>query len=144
MINLPSLLIIRLERHVRNQHGLETAIDMSIDNDNILNELLSTLKNEQRAPVELDYYCLDLLNNNEYKDLQREFYLMLDYIRFIGSELYRNLKMHGAYVDGLLLYKYVGTRGDALFLQRQDVFFDKIKQELARDNLYSHALLRYS
>lgn len=132
---LPGLFLLELEglSHSLKLYEDTVGTGIELDTGDLLLQLVDCMQSEETALDEVDYYCLTLVSEHCNGDLYYEFEKMLEFILYLGKAMYAALQKHRAYRAGVLPYTYRSRHGQALCLQREDLFYDQLSRELGQD-----------
>lgn len=126
----PALLVLGLDGFHHNLELLQEAMDCQMDSTALIGELIKSLRKREEALMELEYYCLGLLEDHQYGFLPFQFNPLTDYVHFVGKQIYQGLLENEAYCDGELPYELQRVRLNGLYLQRRDLFQREVQQDL--------------
>ncbi len=128
---MPSVLIIGVDGYEHLLSVLQEHMDEPVKPKKIIQELMGALAQKDNALQELEYHCLGLLEENSMGHMYHWFEPMVKYIDHVGREIYRNLVLHGAYLNGHLPYELHRIRPSGIYFQRKDLFQQEVTKELS-------------
>jgi hypothetical protein len=139
----PARMLLDLDNYRLKIADLEHEIGASINQDELLSQLMDSLQYDATAEIEVEYLYLDLVDKHCYGALYYEFERVLEFMMHLSKELLDTLRYNRLYSSGELLYAYQGMHADGVLLQRKDLHHAQLNQELSDVNCFPSAGLHY-
>lgn len=115
---------------------LEYETGLYINDDETLTAITNCIEKEDQAKLELEYYCLNLVDKHCYGGIYRELELFLDFLIHYGNDLFNKVKCIGLYNNGVFPYSYRNRRYNSIQFIRKDVLYQQIRNEIIQDGKY--------
>lgn len=112
---------------------LEYETGLQVNDSEVLNAITNCIQIEENAKLELEYYCLHLVDKHCYGGIYTELELFLSFLIEYGNELLNKIKCIGLYHNGVFPYSYESRRHNSLRFIRRDVLYQQLKNELKED-----------
>lgn len=128
--SLPVILVIEIPSFTTDVWQLEHETGLQINEDNTLSEITNCIQSEDKANLELEYYCINLVGEHCSGTVYEEFNSIMHFLVDFGNLLIKQLKDLGAYTNGVFPYMFIKVRNNSIWFIRKDVFYNEIQKEL--------------
>lgn len=117
--DIPRFVIVKVSGFTKSIYEIEKDTGLILDTSDILKEIVDCLKDRITATVELEMYCLSLMDKQCHSDIEDEVKQIIQLFIETGKLIYSELLEHGLYNGNTLDFIYNNSVMDNI------VFIDK-------------------
>jgi hypothetical protein len=142
--NYPNIVIIYIEEQNNKVVTLEQELGVDVDSFQTLCDLVEAVADLDASSLNVDYYCLSILQEADEKHILQKHKLnyILNFIKYRANLLKELFQSHQMYYKNKLMYTYIGSSHNKMFLKRKDLFYKELQNELQQQQLISAAYSR--
>lgn len=129
-LNLPRLVNLRVTGFTKSIYEVEKDTGLILDTHEILKEIVECLKDRITAQVELEMYCLSLMDKQCHAGVEGETKQIIALFVETGNVIYRELIEHGLYKDNSLEFIYSNCIMDNLVFVEKSSVIKALNEEL--------------
>lgn len=130
---MPGYVVIPVDGLRFHEDLLDEQMDEPVYVKEIISGLMPSLQVMDLAEMELDYHCLHLMEESAQGRMYHWYEPVVDYVKYVGGQIFRGLRDNGAYLNGVLPYRLWRVCGSCLYFQRTDLFAQEVNKELRND-----------
>lgn len=120
--NLPRYVNVSVSGFRKSVYELEKETGLILDEDDILKEITTCIKDKMCALVELDLYCLSLMEQQCHSDRDDEVKQIIQLFLDTGKQVYQECVDHGLYNGNTLGVVYCNSIMDNLvFIEKRSM-----------------------
>ena len=112
--HVPRLINVRVTGFTKSVYELEKDTGLILDTSDILKEIVDCLKDRVTATVELEMYCLSMMEKQCHSGIEDEIKQIIKLFVQTGNTVYQELVEHGLYKDNRLDFLYSNSIMDNL------------------------------
>lgn len=112
--HVPRLVNVRVSGFTKSVYEIEMDTGLILDRADILKEIVDCLKDRMTARVELEMYCLSMMEKQCHSGIEDEIKQIINLFVSTGNLIYNELIEHGLYKDDKLGFQYSNSIMDNL------------------------------
>lgn len=121
-INVPRFVNLRVSGFTKSVYELEKDTGLILDTSDILKEIVDCLKDRVTATVELELYCLSMMDTRCHSGIEDEVKQIIQLFIETGKLIYSECVEHGLYTGDELGFDYSNSVMDNLvFIDRRSL-----------------------
>lgn len=128
--NLPRLVNVRVSGFTKSVCEIEWETGLILDTSDILKEIVDCLKDRVTATVELEMYCLSMMEKQCHSGIEDEVRRIIDLFIGTGKIIYQELIEHGLYKNDRLDFLYSNSIMDNLIFVERSSMIRTLNEEL--------------
>lgn len=125
---------LRVDGFTNSVYELEKDTGLIMDTFDILKEIVDCLKDRNTATVELEMYCLSMMDKQCHSGIEDEVRQIIKLFISTGRLMYEQLLEHGLYRDDSLAYVFGNCVMDNVMFVDKTAVLESAKNELNRGN----------
>lgn len=125
---------LRVEGFTKSVYELEKDTGLIMDTFDIIKEITDCLKDKNTATVELEMYCLSIMDKQCHSGIEDEVRQIIKLFVDTGKRMYEQLLEHGLYKNDALVYVFGNCIMDNVMLVDKAAMLQNVKDELSARN----------
>ena len=128
-VNVPRLINVRVSGFTKSVSEIEWETGLILDTGDILKEIVDCLKDRVTATVELEMYCLSMMDKQCHSGIEDEVRRIIDLFISTGKTIYQELNEHGLYRGDKLDFLYSNSIMDNLIFVERSSMIRSLNEE---------------
>lgn len=128
-VNVPRLINVRVSGFTKSVSEIEWETGLILDTGDILKEIVDCLKDRMTATVELEMYCLSMMDKQCHSGIEDEVRRIIDLFISTGKTIYQELNEHGLYRGDKLDFLYSNSIMDNLIFVERSSMIRSLNEE---------------
>lgn len=139
--NVPRLVNVRVSGFTESVYEIEWETGLILDTGEILKEIVDCLKDRMAATVELEMYCLSMMDKQCHSGIEDEVRRIIDLFINTGKTIYQELNEHGLYKGNKLDFLYSNSIKDNLIFVERSSMIRSLNEEFNNNQHQIHRLI---
>ena len=141
-VNVPRLINVRVGGFTKSVSEIEWETGLILDTGDILKEIVDCLKDRVTATVELEMYCLSMMDKQCHSGIEDEVRRIIDLFISTGKTIYQELNEHGLYRGDKLDFLYSNSIMDNLIFVERSSMIRSLNEEFNNKQYRSTQLIQ--
>lgn len=141
-VNVPRLINVRVSGFTKSVSEIEWETGLILDTGDILKEIVDCLKDRVTATVELEMYCLSMMDKQCHSGIEDEVRRIIDLFISTGKTIYQELNEHGLYRGDKLDFLYSNSIMDNLIFVERSSMIRSLNEEFNNKQYRSTQLIQ--
>lgn len=141
-VNVPRLINVRVSGFTKSVSEIEWETGLILDTGDILKEIVDCLKDRVTATVELEMYCLSMMDKQCHSGIEEEVRRIIDLFISTGKTIYQELNEHGLYRGDRLDFLYSNSIMDNLIFVERSSMIRSLNEEFNNKQYRSTQLIQ--
>lgn len=141
-VSVPRLINVRVSGFTKSVSEIEWETGLILDTGDILKEIVDCLKDRMTATVELEMYCLSMMDKQCHSGIEDEVRRIIDLFIGTGKTIYQELNEHGLYRGDKLDFLYSNSIMDNLIFVERSSMIRSLNEEFNNKQYRSTQLIQ--